>query len=443
VKHPDFSVKRIEGFQCQPGKSQSIYWDGYAPGLGMRVTAAGSKSYIFETWLHGRCLRMTIGDERTWTLGNAQNEATRLKALTDQGIDPRRLKAEQEAAAEAARLKDKSEAALVIDAWDAYLKHHAKRWGSRHLADHRNLSQAGGTKRKRGTELTVPGVLYPLMRMRMADISAATLIAWQAREAPTRANSARQGFELFRTFWRWAATRPEYASVIAAGAIDDKDVREEVPSRKSKKFDVLERAHLKPWFAAVRGLSNNIVSAYLQALVLTGARREEMAELRWDDVDFQWKSLWIKDKIAEEGRKIPLTPHLFGLLKALPRKNKWVFSSPAAADGRLAEPRIAHNRALSVAGLEHVTLHGLRRTFASLAEWVEMPQGVIAQIMGHAPNATAEKHYINRPLELLAVWHDKYEAWILEQAEITLPPKRKPRAAKASNRPALRLVGSR
>jgi integrase len=443
MKHADFSVKRIEGFLCQPGKSQSIYWDGYAPGLGFRVTAAGSKSYIFETWLHGRCLRVTIGDQRTWTLGKAQGEATRLKSLTDQGIDPRRLKAEQEAAAEAARLKDKSEAALVADAWEAYLKHHAKRWGARHLADHRNLSQAGGAKRKRGKELTVQGVLYPLMKMRMADISAAALIDWQAKEAATRANGARQGFELFRTFWRWVTIRPEYASVVDAIAIDDKDVREEVPSRKSKKFDVLERAHLTPWFKAVRGLSNNIVSTYLQALVLTGARREEMAELRWEDVDFQWNSLWIKDKVAEEGRKIPLTPYLSDLLAALPRKNKWVFSSPTAAKGRLAEPRIPHNRALSVAGLEHVTLHGLRRTFASLAEWVEMPRGVIAQIMGHAPTATAEKHYINRPLELLAVWHDKYEAWILQQAGIKAPRKKKAKKAKTSGRPALRLVGSR
>lgn len=443
MKHADFSVKRIEGFQCHPGRSQSIYWDGYAPGLGLRVTAAGTKSYIFETWLHGRCLRLTIGDRRTWTLGKAQEEATRLKTLTDQGIDPRRLKAEQEAAAEAARLKDKSEAALVAEAWDAYLKHHAKRWGARHLADHCNLSQAGGTKKKRSADLTVRGVLYPLMQMRMADISAATLIDWQAREAATRANSARQSFELFRTFWRWAASRPEYASVVDASAIDNKDVREEVPSRKSKKFDVLERAHLKPWFTAVRGLSNSIVSAYLQALVLTGARREEMAELRWEDVDFQWNSLWIKDKVAAEGRKIPLTQYLAGLLTALPRENKWVFSSPAAANGRIAEPRIPHNRALSVAGLEHVTLHGLRRTFASLAEWVEMPRGVVAQIMGHAPNATAEKHYINRPLELLAVWHNKYEAWILQQAGIKVPRRKGQKRLKQKGPPVLRLVGSR
>jgi integrase len=393
--------------------------------------------------MRNKTMRLTIGDVRTWALGAAQDEATRLKTLTDQGIDPRQLRAEQDAAADALRLKKQNEAILVTEVWSAYLVHHEKRWGVRHLADHRNLSQAGGTKKKRGNALTVPGVLCPLMRMRMADITPPVLIDWQAKESKERANSARQGFELFRTFWRWCATRPEFAAVIDASAIDNKDLREEVPKRKSKRFDVLERAHLPTWFTAVRGLSNPIVSAYLQALILTGARREEMAELRWKDVDFKWNSLWIKDKVAEEGRKIPLTPYLSGLLGALPRKNRWVFSSPAAARGRLAEPRIAHNRALSVAGLDHVTLHGLRRTFASLAEWVEMPRGVVAQIMGHAPAATAEKHYINRPLELLAVWHDMYESWILAQAGICFGgEEQREKNAQIDTRLPLRLVGN-
>lgn len=418
AKRENFTADRVGNFTCEAGKQQTIHWDGKAPGLGLRVTSTGAKSYIFETRLHGKTLRQTIGDPRTWSLGDAQAEARRLKTLTDQGIDPRQQAAEQRAKAEAVQAKAKSKAALVADAWAAYLAHHEKRWGARHLADHRNLSQEGGEPRKRGKGLTVPGVLRPLLNMRMADIGADVLTAWQAKEAETRANNARQGFEMFRAFWRWCASRPEYAAVIDAQAVEDKDLRAEVPRRKSKKFDVLERAHLAPWFAAVRSLGNPVISAYLQALLLTGARREEMAELRWSDVDFQWGGLWVKDKVAEEGRKIPLTPYLAGLLASLPRRNEWVFSSPAAASGRITEPRITHNRALSVAGLEHVTLHGLRRTFASLAEWTEMPRGVVAQIMGHAPNATAEKHYINRPLELLAVWHGKYERWILEQAGI-------------------------
>ena len=189
-----------------------------------------------------------------------------------------------------------------------------------------------------------------------------------------------------------------------------------------------------------------MISAYLQTLILTGARRDEIASLRWEDVDFQWNTMWVKDKVAEEGRKIPLTPYLAGLLRALPRENKslWVFSSPKAAAGRIREPRKAHQRALSAAGLKYVSVHGLRRTFASLAEWLEMPRGVVAQLMGHAPNATAEKHYINRPLELLAVWHNKYEAWILGQAGVKFGKKRSRKKTPATKTPPrLRLVSSR
>jgi len=116
-----------------------------------------------------------------------------------------------------------------------------------------------------------------------------------------------------------------------------------------------------------------------------------------------------------------LTPYLAALLAVLPRRNEWVFSSPAAASGRLQEPRIAHNKALTAAGLPLLTIHGLRRSFGTLAEWVEAPTGVVAQIMGHKPSAIAEKHYRRRPLDLLRMWHTKIEAWMLEQAGIEQP----------------------
>jgi integrase len=125
----------------------------------------------------------------------------------------------------------------------------------------------------------------------------------------------------------------------------------------------------------------------------------------------------LNDKI-EDFRMVPLTPYVSHLLAQLPRRNEWVFSSTASADGRIAEPRYAHNEALKVAGLPHVTLHGLRRSFATLSEWVEMPAGIAAQIQGHAPQGVREQNYIRRPLDLLRLWHVKIEAWMLEQAGI-------------------------
>ena len=192
-------------------------------------------------------------------------------------------------------------------------------------------------------------------------------------------------------------------------------------------------------------VSSPVVSAYLQGLLITGARREELSTLRWENVDLKWKSLTIKDKVEGE-RTIPLTPYFESLLQELKRINQtpppaerilhgkrikndlenwrpseWVFSSKTSSTGRIVEPRIAHNRALAEAGLPDLTLHGLRRSFGTLAEWVECPVGISAQIMGHKPSALAEKHYRQRPIDLLRMWHTKIEAWMLEQANIKVP----------------------
>lgn len=88
----------------------------------------------------------------------------------------------------------------------------------------------------------------------------------------------------------------------------------------------------------------------------------------------------------------------------------WCGEQSTSATGCLTEPNNPQTRACKPAGLEGLTLHGLRRSFSSLTEWLETPAGVVAQIQGHKPSATAEKHYKVRPLELLRVHHEKIEA---------------------------------
>jgi len=92
--------------------------------------------------------------------------------------------------------------------------------------------------------------------------------------------------------------------------------------------------------------------------------------------------------------------------------------APVSATGHLSDPSASHRCACAAAGLQGLTLHGLRRSFASLSEWVNVPVGVVAQIQGHKPSATAEKHYKRRPLDLLRMHHERIEAWLLERAEI-------------------------
>lgn len=170
---------------------------------------------------------------------------------------------------------------------------------------------------------------------------------------------------------------------------------------------------------------------------LTGARPGEVLALRWEDVNTQWKGISIRDTV-EGSREIPATPYMLHLLAALPRRtmteprtgrqiaNQWVFSSPTSATGCLTEPNNPHTRACKTAGLEGLTLHGMRGSFKSLTEWLEVPVGVVAQIQGHQPSTTAEKHYTVRPLKLLRLHHERIEAWILDQAGIVFDAKTAP-----------------
>jgi integrase len=61
-------------------------------------------------------------------------------------------------------------------------------------------------------------------------------------------------------------------------------------------------------------------------------------------------------------------------------------------------------------------LHGLRRSFANLTEWLEISAGVVDQIQGHKPSATAEKHYKRRPLDLRRLLHELIG--MLEQVKV-------------------------
>jgi integrase len=424
---------RVRDFSCEPGKAQSFLWDTEAPGLAVRATAGGAKAYIFQGKLADKTIRVTIGDVRTWAIEagdtdrqGAREEARRLQALIDQKIDPRQAKAEQIAEAEAKRAarkrSERRRDITVSEAWGAYTEARRPKWSARHHADHINLAHAGGNVVEGRNRFSEPGALASLMALRLSDINDERVKAWLRDEAARRPTQAALAFRLLRAFLNWCDDTPDYRGIAGADACRTRIAKDALP-KKAAKSDCLQREQLPGWFAAVRAIPNPVISAYLQTLLLIGSRREELAWLQWEDVDFRWQSIAIHDKVEGE-RVIPLTPFVASLLATLPRRNKWVFSSAAAESGRLREPSIQHRRVCAIAGIEGMTLHGLRRSFGTLAEWVECPAGVVAQVMGHKPSATAEKHYRVRPLDLLRQWHTKIEAWILEQAGIEFVPEK-------------------
>lgn len=410
---------RISAFTLPAHVRQAFLWDTEIKMLAVRATR-GAKAYIFQSPFNGTDLRMTIGSVDVWDIAHARKEARRLQSLIDQGIDPRLAKANSLAQAQAMRKKQQRLDVTVAEAWAVYINNRQSNWSTRHLLDHQNIARLGGNERKRGQGTRQAGPLAALMPLKLSALTPEIISAWMQKENAQRPTYAALSYRLLRAFIRWASEEVEFKEAVDVSAVGVKVTRNNVRTVKPKDGDCLQREQLALWFKAVRELGNPVQAAYLQTLLLTGARREELAGLKWDQVDFQWKSMAIRDKVEGE-RIIPLTPFVSSLLISLPRRNEWIFSSPSAKSGRIQEPRIAHNRALKSAGLPHLSLHGLRRSFGTLAEWVECPAGVIAQLMGHAPSAIAEKHYRRRPLDLLRVWHCRVEAWVIDQANLQQP----------------------
>ena len=414
----DLTTGFIERLTCPLGKQQAFMRDAKAPGLRVRVTVAGAKSFVFEAKLNRQTIRRTIGDVRAWTIDAARSEANRLRVTLDGGVDPREVERDLVAAKAAIKAAATAQAVTVGDVWPRYLlEGKPKRkdaFKPRYLVDLKTMAGAGGEKKKRGVGLTRLGPLYPLLALTLAQVNEDTLKSWFDREALAGKHQAARALMMFRGFLRWCSAKPEYRDLVDRDAGKAAAIVEALPSN-TRRTDALEAAQVPGWWAGVEELSNRTASIYLRALLLTGARREEVAALKWVDVDFQWRKLTIADKI-EATRVIPLTPYLSQQLATLPRTNEFVFASTGKA-GRIADTRASHARALQSAGIESLTIHGLRRSFSLLGESAGAPAGAIAQVMGHKPSATAEG-YRPRSVDALRPYLALIEAHILGQAGV-------------------------
>jgi integrase len=453
-----FTAGRVAAFKCPAGKQQAFLWDDGAPGLGLRATPGGKPAYVFQGAYGGRDVRVTIGSPTAWSIQDARAKCRELQRLIDEGKDPRSLKREAIAAQQQQGAESLANAVTVGNLWPTYLEEGKPKrrdaWKPRYLEDLRRMSSPGGEPKKRGTGVTRPGPIWPLLSLRLVDINEDSLKDWHDNEAKSGKHQAARALMMFRGFLRWCATRREYRALVDKDAGRAPALLENLPSMK-RRTDALEAAQVAGWWAGVEQLNNRTASVYLRALLLTGARREEMASIKWQDVDFQWRKLTIADKV-EDTRTIPLTPYLAQLLATLPRHSEWVFAStrplsmtrenikrrerdsaqsgreaPAGnvatvgASGRMSDPRELHLKAQRSAGIDGLTIHGLRRSFSLLGEAAGAPAGAIAQVMGHKPSATAEG-YRPRSVDALRPFLAQIEAHILALAGVQLDEKTEP-----------------
>lgn len=139
----------------------------------------------------------------------------------------------------------------------------------------------------------------------------------------------------------------------------------------------------------------------IELLCLTGCRSSEIAKLRWSEVDLDHSCLRLED--TKSGRSLrPIGSVASKILASLPRQKGCPYVFPGARG-------ISHFQGLNKiaprlfrsAGLDGVSCHVLRHTFASVASELGYSDGTIAGMLGHK-GRTVTSRYVHRPDAALA-----------------------------------------
>lgn len=438
------TVKRIADFECPPEKSQAFLWDADTPNLGVKIRPRGKPAFIFQGSLNGKALQLVIGSALTWKIPDAQAEARRMQVLVDKKINPNDERdANDAAAAKAAADKQRVEI-TVGQAWAVYLERgtgkKGRPWSEKYKKGLASAMHAGGEKYPRcGERRTVTGPLFDLHDLPLRDLDEDRLsdmigdeldrIAERAREDgsdnPPGYATVKSAIEWLSGMLRWASSQKEFKGIVQGNPARSTQVQDSLPGQGGvRRLDFVEVSQLKGFFEGLSMLLNRTMAGYLTGLLLTGARRQELAKLKWSDIDFEMKRFTIADKSTttlHRTREMPLAPWLESVIKSMPRveSNQYVFAAPKSKLGYVQDARKALGPVIKHAKIKHLTPHGLRRTFSLVGEAAACSSGAIEQMMGHSVKSMRE-HYKPRRIEQLRPVMARLENYVIEQAELSV-----------------------
>ncbi|WP_119304185.1 tyrosine-type recombinase/integrase [Dongia deserti] len=264
--------------------------DGVVPGMWLRVTDAGSKSYVLVARFPLNPKHPTprsLGEVGAITLADARDKARAWLELIQRGIDPREQEARQRAEEERKRAE---EAERKANTWAVVVVDYLQRRASK-------LAKAGEAKSVLQGEMGKRWSDRPITDITSDDIGAA-ILAIVDRKAPYHAHNS---LIWISGLFKWAA-QPGRGYGLKEGfnpakAIDAKTLI----GRRKPRDRVLSDAELSDvWHAA--GELGQPYAPLVRLLVLTGQRRDEIGEASWPEIQ---PAGWRDNPKAEPSLVIP------------------------------------------------------------------------------------------------------------------------------------------
>ncbi|MBC9070944.1 integrase family protein [Thauera sp. CAU 1555] len=438
---------RIRRFTCSNDAKQAFLWDTEAPRLAVRATA-GAKSFIFESKLDRRTIRVTIGDVRAWNLDDARTEARRLQTLVDQGTDPREQKRERIAAAEAKR----AAAEAAKGEAERQSRYTLRALCNAYVA---RLERAGKAKSAASTRSAFKCHVFP--HAEIADTPARAVTAHQIAALVRRVREAgkERAAGVLRSYLSAAfntAKRAPFDSALPADLIpfgiehNPVDVIPAIAVQRGER--TLSAGELRAYIGHLLRIGHETGPeladvALLLALYAGGQRMAQLLRAKAGDFDQDTATLRLWDgkgkRTQPREHLLPLAPLAARMVASLVERAKARETDRAKAEGRAPElaglwlfsthgrvamnPETVSNRAAEICaaiGGEHFTLRDIRRTVETMLAGLGISKDTRAQLLSHGISGVQAAHYdrhayTNEKRAALVAWEARLEA--IRQAE--------------------------
>jgi integrase len=377
--------REVEGIAAPP-EGYRLVWDDDLPGLGVRVTPAGARSYVVQyRSREGVSRRLTLGRHGVMTAEQARALARQTLARVAEGADPMAERRRERAApAEAPP--------TLADVAAAWREAQAARVARGRLRP-RTLAEY---------ERQLSAEILPRLGTRpMADLGPAD--AQRLQDAlGSRPVLANRTVSLLASVWTWASERAYCAGVNPCASVEH--------FAEKRRDRHLSREDLARLGAALRRLSAGgrrgsppvppRVALLVRLIALTGCRPGEVKRLAWADVDLERGTLRVREgktgnrvvwlsaparAALEAVRALPLPAAAAGADGSREAgASPWVFPSRRNGGAPVGEFRKPWAALLVEAKIEHAEPYILRHTFASESEASGNSLLVTAALLGHS-----------------------------------------------------------
>lgn len=349
---------------AKPGPARREIPDSHSRGLFLIVQPTGVKGWAVRYRFDGRTRKLTIGPYPEIGLAKARAAAAKAKVAIADNVDPAAQKQARRATMRAA----KRQASDVVEKVAAdFVALHARPRTRDWRETERLLKQfADAWRGRRLSEIGKPDIHAILDRI-------------VARGAPVSANRA---FAQLRKMCKWAVSRGLLERSPCEGV--------DRPSTENSRDRCLGADELRLVWQAADNLRFPF-GPITKFLVLTGARRSEVAALEWGELDLD-KSVWVLPAARSKNKRqhvLPLSPQAMAIIEGLPRfaGSRFVFGPGPAPPAAFSRAKMRLDGTIAKMNgdkpIAAWVMHDLRRSTASGLAGLGVSLPVVEKILNH------------------------------------------------------------